>query len=64
MKLSKKQINQMSTDEKMERIKKSLLKQKEISAKYGFDVGQHWKEMLEHAEKENIRDKKTTDKLQ
>lgn len=53
MRLSKKQINKMSTEELVERIKTSLLKQEALSAKYGFDTSQHWKEMQESIEKEN-----------
>lgn len=35
----------MTTEEVMEALKKSLLKQKANSAKYGFDIGKHWEDM-------------------
>ena len=36
----------------LERIKKGLLKEVAISAKYGFDVKKHWEEMLAFSDKE------------
>lgn len=41
----------MTTAEKMEALKKSLLKQKANSAKYGFDIGKHWKDMQKAVKK-------------
>lgn len=42
----------MNSDELLKEIKKSLLKQKKVSAKYGFDVSKHWKHMLNFINKE------------
>jgi len=36
----------------LRKIKKSLLKEVALSAKYGFDVKKHWEEMLAFSDKE------------
>ncbi|MCX6753011.1 MAG: hypothetical protein NTW62_01530 [Candidatus Nomurabacteria bacterium] len=40
-----KNIKKEDTSVIIERIKKSLLDQKAKSAKFGFDIGTHWKDM-------------------
>ncbi|MCX6757681.1 MAG: hypothetical protein NTZ44_02250 [Candidatus Nomurabacteria bacterium] len=47
-----KDIKKEDTSVLIERIKKSLLDQKAKSAKFGFDIGAHWKEMEASLEKE------------
>ncbi|MDO8660057.1 MAG: hypothetical protein Q7K54_05695 [Candidatus Parcubacteria bacterium] len=42
----------------LERIKKGLLKQVAISAKYGFDVKKHWNDMMAYLEKEKAEEEK------
>ena len=45
MNIDAKKLKEMEKDPLIMRIKKSLLEQKVKSAKFGLDIGKHWKDM-------------------
>lgn len=50
--MKKKDLKDNETDELLELIRANILREIAIGEKYGFDVRQHWKDMMEYLDKE------------
>ncbi len=50
--MKKKEHKDIETDELLELIRANILREIAIGEKYGFDVRQHWKDMMEYLDKE------------